>query len=150
MLSSQTEALLIEVLQACPPGSASVRKLRDRNQIRLLVEPSTAAAAKIEIDVTDGDSLVDVFIGHDTHLELDVRPDAWRATGLSFADELRFICAAVMRGQFEETLWLHGEAVVRSEAAIGVGPSSLTASATHPGGDVSAADVRTLSYDPYC
>lgn len=77
----------------------------------------------MEIDVMDGDILVDVFIGHDTHLELDVRPEAWRATGLSFADELRFICASVIRGEVEETLWLQDDAVVRSEATIGVGAS---------------------------
>ena len=91
-------------------------------KLSLSLTPTNPNAATILAHVNE-QSGVDLIVGRGAVFEVPLK--GGRYVGLACIDEVRTICTAVIRGDFEEEVWFKGRRVVKAAGRIQVGDKSI-------------------------
>lgn len=156
-LVREIEIILGDLISKCPEF-ATLTKGPDPwpdpeavlSVVELRVTPANPNAATISILAADHADGVDLYVGEDTHMELEVPLNGWRSVGKSFREELSLICDAVVKVGFEETLWVLNGHTIKSEGKLRVGSETITPSRSVVFPELEKAGKKVIRYEPYC
>jgi hypothetical protein len=110
--------------------------------------PRDEGASPTTVVYVEGDDQVSIELGRDTLIERSAADDD--RAGDDLLREITAILTSVIFDGFSESIWVSGDDVVRSEAAIDAGHEPIRARARHVGrGSLSRAKKQTINYKPY-
>lgn len=113
--------LVAGLADSLAPGVAefTVKPGPGQREVVASLTPRKASAASVVVHVDDEQPVVDVILGRGGFYE--VPPTGRRYSDLGQLDEVRALCLAAIRGQYEETVWFCGDDVVRSHGVAVIG-----------------------------
>jgi hypothetical protein len=141
-----------EILNQLPSGKAEFVEERTEfpggtERICRMI-PRDEGASPTTVVYVEGDDQVSIELGRDTLIERSAADDD--RAGDDLLREITAILTSVIFDGFSESIWVSGDDVVRSEAAIDAGHEPIRARARHVGrGSLSRAKKQTINYKPY-
>jgi hypothetical protein len=149
-LARSVEEILTRLVETLPKNTASLEAIpaetSDNGWSTFTVTPTRSSAARIQVAV----DAPDIYLSLGRGAVYELVPEGRRYSDLTQLDELRALCLAAVRGEFDETVWLKGDDVVgaRGRAKIGSGEvGDLWRQVfTNP---LRRTRKRVYAYDPY-
>jgi hypothetical protein len=124
VLSDAVEGVFRDLLGSLPVGSASMEQRADNRSRIFKLAPVRSNAAPLSVIVPRRHPTgVTLIAGRGSFFEIPQR--GGRYTSLSFSEELRTICMAVIHGHLEEWVLLDGDEVLAGRGTIAL-PTALT------------------------